>query len=267
MESSTGSGWPRTWRDVSPSLAAVAMLVPASFLGLYLWESTPWLTSPHALHRFGADTLARPVAFLAAWILMTGAMMLPSALPLFVALDRIAGGQPGRRGAAAFAVAGYFGIWGLVGLAAWAASAAAGAYLIPHAGPAVASRVLGGALIGAGLYGLSPLASACLRACRRPFGFFARYWQGGSGARWQAARIGVAYGVSCVGCCIPMIGLMFIVGMANLAVIIPLGVLMVVMKGSAVAGPRLAQSVAVAIICVGAAVLVGWLPLIAHSHH
>lgn len=258
---------PRALRDVSASVAAVAMLVPASLFGLYLWGSTPSLPSPHELHSLSGGALVRPFAFLIAWMLMTGAMMLPSALPLFATVDGMGARLSGRHGAGASAAAGYLAVWGGVGLVAWAASAAAGAYLLPYAGARVATWVIGGSLIGAGIYGLSPLAGACLRACRRPFGFLARHWHARSGAHRQAARIGVAYGVSCVGCCVPMIGLMFVVGMANLAVVIALGVLMAIMKGSALGGPRVAQLVAVAVTCAGAAELFGWLPLLTYHHH
>jgi predicted metal-binding membrane protein len=64
-----------------------------------------------------------------------------------------------------------------------------------------------------------------------------------------------------------MIGLMFVVGMGNLAAVILLGVLMTVMKSRSAAGPRLAQAVAVATSCAGAAVMSGWLPLLPYHHH
>lgn len=260
------SAWSRALREVPAPVAAVAMLVPASLLALYLWGSTPSLASPHDLHSLDGAAVARPFVFLIGWMLMTGAMMLPSALPLFATVEGMAVRQSGRHGAGASAAAGYLGVWGVVGLAAWLTSAAAGAWLLPHAGARTAAWILGGSLIGAGLYGLSPLASACLRACRRPFGFLARHWHGRSGPHRQAARIGLAYGISCVGCCVPMIGLMFVVGMADLAGVIALGVLMAVMKGSAVVGPRVARLMAVATVCAGAAVAAGWLPVAAYHH-
>jgi predicted metal-binding membrane protein len=209
--------------------------------------------------------LARLVVFLAAWMLMTAAMMLPSAMPLLVSLDRIARNQPSRYEIPIFAALAYMGIWGLVGIAAWFTSAAADTYILPHTSAQVVSRLAGGCLVLAGLYGLSPLASACLRACRRPFGFLARYWRGGANVRLQAARIGAAYGISCVGCCVPMLGIMFVVGMANIAIVIAMGVLMVIMKTSIV-GPRLAQFLAIALIGAGIAIGLASLPLLPHHH-
>lgn len=240
-------------------------MVPVSLLALHLWITTPSVLSPHGFDPRGGATLARLVIFLAAWMLMTAAMMLPSAMPLLIALDRIERNQPSRHGTPVFAALAYLGIWGLVGIVTWITSAAANAYILPHASAQVVSGLAGGCLVLAGLYGLSPLASACLRACRRPFGFLARYWSGGSNARLQAARIGAAYGISCVGCCVPMLGIMFIVGMANIAIVIAMGVLMVIMKTSRV-GTQVAHSLAIALIIAGIAIGFVWLPLLPHHH-
>jgi predicted metal-binding membrane protein len=246
-------------------LLPILMLTPVSLLLLYLWTTTPSLTSPHASHSLGTGGITRSAAFLTAWMLMTAAMMLPSAMPLLVSLDRIARNHSSRHAIPVLATLAYLGVWELVGIAASTTSAAAEAYLVPRASTQVVSRIAGGCLALAGFYGLSPLASACLRACRRPFGFLARYWRGGSGARLQAARIGAAYGVSCVGCCVPMLGIMFVVGMANIAIVIAMGVLMVIMKTSIV-GTRVAHLLAIALICAGVAFGFAWLPLVPHHH-
>jgi len=255
----------RAMRNVRPSLVAVAMMAPVSLLALHLWSTTPSVLSPHGWDPRGGATLARLVVFLAAWILMTAAMMLPSAMPLLVSLDRIARNQPSRHGIPVFAALAYLGVWGLVGIAAWIVSAAADAYILPRTSAQVVSRLTGGCLVLAGLYGLSPLASACLRACRRPFGFLARFWHGGANPRLQAARIGAAYGISCVGCCVPMLGIMFVVGMANIAIVIAMGVLMAIMKTSIV-GTWVAHVLAIALIGAGIAIGFAWLPLLPHHH-
>jgi predicted metal-binding membrane protein len=209
--------------------------------------------------------VARPVLFLAAWMLMTAAMMLPSAMPLLVSLDRMARHHVNGHQIPVFAVLAYLGVWGVVGIGAWTFNASAELYLLPRATSQVVSRLAGACLVLAGLYGLSPLANACLRACRRPFGFLARYWRGGSRVRLQAARIGAAYGLSCVGCCVPMLGIMFLVGMANLAIVIGMGVLMVIMKTSH-AGTRIAQLLSISVIGAGIAIVFRWLPLLPHQH-
>jgi predicted metal-binding membrane protein len=255
----------RATRNAGPSVVAIAMMAPVALLVLYLWSTTPSVTSPQNLYPLGVETFARPVLFLVGWMLMTAAMMLPSAMPLLVSLDRVARQQSSRHEIPLIAALAYLGVWGVVGIAAWATSAAAEAYLVSHASSQVIAGLAGGGLVLAGAYGLSPFASACLRACRRPFGFLARHWRGGSGARLQAARIGAAYGVSCVGCCVPMIGIMFVVGMANMANIIAMGVLMVIMKTSVI-GTRIAYLLAIALMAAGVAIGFGGLSLVPHHH-
>jgi predicted metal-binding membrane protein len=244
-----------------PSLIAIAAMAPVSLLVLYLWTTS----SPHAMHGAGAATLSRLLIYLAAWMLMTAAMMLPSAMPLLSSLDRMARGRPRSYELPLFAALAYLGVWGVVGVASWGTSAAAEAYLLPRASAQAVSAFAGGALVLAGLYGLSPLAGACLRACRMPFGFLARYWTGGSSARLQATRIGMAYGVSCVGCCVPMLGMMFVVGMANIAIVIAMGVVMVFMKTSVI-GTWVAHLLSIALVVVGVAIGFGWLPFVAGHH-
>jgi hypothetical protein len=62
-----------------------------------------------------------------------------------------------------------------------------------------------------------------------------------------------------------MIGVMFVVGMANIAIVIAMGAVMVIMKTS-IAGARVARMVSVALIGVGLAVALTWLPF-APAHH
>jgi predicted metal-binding membrane protein len=250
---------------LSLPLVAIAMTAPAALLVLYLWNTHPSGASPHELHQPAAVILGRLAVFLAAWLLMTAAMMLPSAMPLLVSLDRMTRSHAEGARAPAVAAIAYLGVWMVVGCAVWAGGAGAQTYLLPRVSEHAASWIAGGALILAGVYGLSPLASACLRACRRPFGFLARHWRGGSRASVQAARIGAAYGVSCVGCCVPMIGLMFVVGMANIALVIAMGVLMVAMKSSSV-GTRVSQVLSMALIGAGVAMGFAWLP-VPPGHH
>jgi len=118
-------GFLRVARSMRPSLIAIAMLVPLSLL-LYLWMTTPTVTAQAALYVPGAGTLVRPAVFLAAWMLMTTAMMLPSAMPLLVSFDRMARNHTRRHEMSVFAALAYMAVWGLVGVAAWVTSAAAG---------------------------------------------------------------------------------------------------------------------------------------------
>jgi predicted metal-binding membrane protein len=102
--------------------------------------------------------------FLAAWVSMMAAMMLPGALPATV---RVARGS-GRLAAAPLFAATYIGVWTLVGLMVYAVYR-------PHG-----TKVAGVLTIAAGLYELAPLKQACRRRCR-------------------ANRSGLGFGLNCVG--------------------------------------------------------------------
>jgi predicted metal-binding membrane protein len=91
-------------------------------------------------------------SFLAVWVPMMAAMMLPGALPAIARRARPAG----------FA-ASYLAVWALVGLAAYA-------LYRPHGHPAAGAVVL-----AAGLYELTPLKRACRRRCREPAGSGLRF--------------------------------------------------------------------------------------------
>lgn len=74
-----------------------------------------------------------------------------------------------------------------------------------RAGPLLAGAVL----IGAGFYQVSSLKHACLKGCRSPLSFFARYWRGGN---FGAVAMGTRHGFVCVGCCWALMAVMFAVG-------------------------------------------------------
>jgi predicted metal-binding membrane protein len=248
------------------SLWAIAMIAPLSLLALWIWSTTPNLPAPsHGLRPLGMDDFTWFLVFLVGWILMTAAMMLPSAMPLFIALDRVARGQHNRHHIPFIAALAYFGIWGLVGMALWIANVAAETLMIHCLGAEVKAGLAGTGLILAGLYSLSPFANSCLHACQRPFGFLARYWQGSHKARQQAALIGAAYGLSCVGCCISMIAMMFVVGMGHMAIIIAMGVVMAMMKSSS-SRTWVAKFLAMTLIVTGIWIGISGVPLSPHHH-
>ena len=123
----------RATRKLPPSLLAIAAIPLLSVLALYLWGSAPGLHSSHGIHTQGAGLAARSVVFMTAWILMTAAMMLPSAMPLLVSLDRVARTLERGREIPVIAALAYLAVWGVVGIAALISSAAAEAYLLPWA--------------------------------------------------------------------------------------------------------------------------------------
>ncbi len=157
----------------------------------------------------GTD-LGRLGSFVGVWVTMMAAMMLPAAAPMVLLFDRVS-----RRSAdtAAF-VAGYLAVWTGYGLAAYGAwrliAALHPAFLAwDRQGPYVA----GGALAAAGVYQLTPLKTLCLRHCRSPLHFLFR---GRRAGLLGAARMGVAHGAYCAGCCWGLMLALFALGVMSI---------------------------------------------------
>jgi predicted metal-binding membrane protein len=122
---------------------------------------------------------------------------------------------------------------------------------VTFAGPAV--------LFLAGLYQFTPLKDRCLDACRSPMSFVAEHWRAGPGvggsAGAAAVRLGFHHGLFCLGCCWTLMGLMVVVGGANLGWMLLLGAVMAIEK-AAPWGRRLVAPVGVALMAAAAIVSV-----------
>ena len=80
---------------------------------------------------------------------------------------------------------------------------------------ATSSTAVGGAiLVGAGVYQLSPLKGRCLTGCQSPLGFLMGNWRDGLRG---AFAMGMRHGTFCLGCCWALMGVLFVVGVMNLA--------------------------------------------------
>jgi predicted metal-binding membrane protein len=124
----------------------------------------------HDLDAAAAGPAALRIAlFLAGWLLMSVAMMLPSSLPLVTVFRTITRGAPGLVG---LLVVGYLGAWTGFGVAALLADT--GLHALVDRSPWLAQRadlVPAALLLTAGLFQFSPLKYACLTRCRSPIGF------------------------------------------------------------------------------------------------
>ena len=209
--------------------SVLAALVAGAWAGLGLAEATgagAWL-SHTGLGEAGALTSPRLLGFLAAWTLMSVAMMLPSTFPLVRVFLTI---TEGSAGLLALLCAGYLAVWALFGVAALLADAGLHRALEGSAWLAARPERLPGALLlGAGLFQFSPLKYSCLRQCRSPIGFVVQHWRGASRA-FRALRVGALHGVYCVGCCWALMVLMFAVGGAHLGWMLALAAIMFVEK-------------------------------------
>lgn len=162
--------------------------------------------------RAAFSALRFATVFLMWWIMMV-AMMLPSASPTILLYARGAR-QAGLRPAAASFLAGYLAVW-----AVFSAVAALLQAMLQTSGllsPLMASqnRCLSGlVLIAAGLYQFTPIKDLCLRRCRNPAWFLSRNYRPGE---FGALRMGALHGAYCVGCCWPLMMLLFVCGVMNL---------------------------------------------------
>src|SRR5262245_11433238 len=166
---------------------------------------------------------ARVVLLWAMWAAMMIAMMLPTAAPLILLYAAVMRShadmqEPARRVYAL--AAGYVFVWTLFSVAATALQRvlARGLVLTPMMEPATPTA--GAAILAiAGVYQLTPLKRACLRACRSPLGFMMQRWRDGVAA---AFRLGVEHGIHCLGCCWALMLILFAGGVMNLVVILAL---------------------------------------------
>src|SRR5215468_628934 len=157
-------------------------------------------------------TMADGLAFVASWTVMMTAMMLPSALPMIALYHAMQRGETAT--APRFLAVALFS---LVYLAVWAASGVP-VYVAHTALMALPPRPfaygVAAALLAAGVFQLSPLKQACLRACRSPLGFLLGHWR--PGLRGSLA-LGWSHAMYCLGCCWALMVVLVAAGAMGLA--------------------------------------------------
>ena len=162
------------------------------------------------------DGVALALTFLM-WVVMMAGMMLPSAAPTILMYGAMVR-KNGERGTV------LPGVWIFAGayLLVWAGFSAAAtllqagleqASLLTPEMTSASTALSALALIGAGIYQLTPLKQTCLNKCRNPVEFFVTRWRAGPGG---AFRMGLEHGAYCVGCCWALMLLLFVAGVMNL---------------------------------------------------
>jgi predicted metal-binding membrane protein len=157
--------------------------------------------------------------FLAAWVPMMAAMMLPGAVP---AVSRFVRAR-GRAQAAPLFAGSYLAVWALFGLAVYA-------LYEPHG-----TTVAGALTIAAGLYELTPLKLDCRRRCQ------------------ETVRSGFQFGVCCVGSSVGLMVMLLALGVMSVAWMAVVAVLVLAQK---VLPPRASVDVPVAMAIVAVGILV-----------
>ena len=144
--------------------------------------------------------------FTATWATMMAAMMLPSAIPAVLSLDRLGlRRMTARLRSSLLFVASYLAVWTLVGVGAFGVYRAVGA---AHLGVLAWDRggryATGAAVAAAGLYELTALKRSCLRRCRA------------GSERWSTpVQAGLRYAGNCVGCSAGLMVVLFAVGVMS----------------------------------------------------
>ncbi|MGB3811459.1 MAG: DUF2182 domain-containing protein [Parvibaculum sp.] len=196
------------------------------------------------------------------WVLMMIAMMLPSAAPMILLYARVARSAKGQA-----SVLAPTGLFAAVYLAVWSAFALLAALaqtellrmgVLSAASLKVGDQgLVGGLLILAGFYQLTPLKRACLASCRSPVIFLTRLWRPG----WAGAiRLGLAHGLYCVGCCWLLMALLFVGGIMSLAWVAGLAAFVLAEKLLPV-GQRFGLILGAAAILAGVAIWTGLIPV------
>ncbi len=207
---------------------SIGAVVLAAWAALVLWGASPFagLLSHRGIGGESLSPILRGAAFVAGWVLMTIAIMLPGSLPLVNLFRRLVGARPDRAGLVLRLVLGYLGVWALFGLLAYAGDAGLHEAVARLPGLAAGAGGIGaGILLAAGVYQFTPLKHTCLDKCRSPYSFLVEHWHGRQAGR-DALRLGTRHGMFCVGCCWTVMLLMFAVGGANLGWMLALGAVM-----------------------------------------
>jgi predicted metal-binding membrane protein len=223
----------RSAQDRYAFLAVFGILVGAAWMALALWGHSPHgrLLQHDALAGDApAGGLPLSLVFVAGWLLMTVAMMLPTSLPLVTLFRALTRQRPDRHRLLLLLIAGYLGAWVLFGGAVHLADLGLHVAVDRTGWLGENAWLIGGAtVLVAGVYQFTPLKYHCLDKCRSPRSFLLQHWRGRN-ASIQAVRLGAHHGLFCIGCCWTLMLLMFGVGVGSLGWMLALAAAMAVEK-------------------------------------
>ena len=233
-----------TRRPISTFGILLAVILGAWALCLWAeWSGVSTSFHHHALYESGRPFWSSALLMLAAWQVMTAAMMLPSSLAFIRMYGAAANNAPEYPAALTLFLTAYFVVWSGFALLAFAGDMQV--HRAVDAWPWLAAHsqvVLAGTLGFAAIYQLTPLKDACLKACRHPGMYLARHYQRGV---LNGFTIGLGHALFCLGCCWALMLVMFAAGVAHLAWMGALGAIMLVEKGAR-HGDRLVVPVGIA---------------------
>jgi predicted metal-binding membrane protein len=214
LENKTAVG--RSRADTGTSATAAAL---TATLGL---AAAAWVVAAQQMNGMDmgvATELGSFAFFVALWVSMMAAMMLPGAVPAVLRDAR----ANGRVRAVPLFVGSYLSVWTLVGVAVYA-------LYRPHG-----SSAAGALAIAAGVYELTPLKQHCRRRCR------------------ESVRSGFEFGVHCVGSSIGLMLILLALGVMSVTWMSMIAVLVLAQK---LMPPRGAIDVPLALAIVGLGILI-----------
>lgn len=195
--------------SVAQRRAGPGVLTVLGVLAATAWAGT-LVVAAHMGVMPGTMGLALPL-FLALWLLMMGAMMLPGVSPVARLYLRTMGRRHRGLRVTGF-VAGYLLVWTVAGVPAFALAWLAGDLASAHP---VAARVAAVAtFVAVAAYQVSPWKDVCLTHCRSPLGLLLRY--AGYRGRSRDMRVGAHHGLYCLGCCWALFAALLAIGMMNI---------------------------------------------------
>jgi predicted metal-binding membrane protein len=193
-------------------LVSARLAMPDMRLGVLTGAST--MAPPSQMGMSGAMSMGLGV-FISTWTLMMVAMMVPSVVPAVRIFATRARTTVQASSPATLLIVGYLLVWSAMGGVA---------YLIVHAlqdwlpaGRSTALRMGASLLVVAGAYQLTPPKQACLRHCRSPHPDVASPVSTRAQGYLSAVRAGLWQGVYCLGSSWPLMLVLLLVGMMNLA--------------------------------------------------
>lgn len=201
-------------------MAARPAVVAAATLALAAASWAAAISQMHGMDMGAGTQLGSPGSFVALWVSMMAAMMLPGAAPAVARRARAAGRALAAPG---FALS-YLAVWTVVGLGVYAVYR-------PHGMP-----VAGALTLVAGLYELTPAKRACRRRCR------------------EESRSGLAFGLWCLGSSAGLMVVLLAMGAMSLAWMCAVAALVLVQKLLPPAA-LVDVPVALALVALGAAAL------------
>lgn len=243
--------------DPRYKIVTALLLLTSAVAWLILWRGgfSPSARFDHEhMHHLAGVGLAMLAPFMAGWLVMIAAMMLPTTLPVARLFSSVTRERSDYALLMGLLLTGYMLVWAAFGFAVFGAFQAV---LMPlrlfSAAARWAPALSAVSLVGAGAFQFTPLKYRCLEKCRSPLSLIIAHWSGVRPAA-SAFRLGLDHGVYCVGCCWALMLLMFLVGAGNIGWMLTLGAVMA-MEKNFTWGARLAKPLGSSLILSGLVVL------------